>query len=172
MNKYNDGLWQWLWEIDMKQPGIWDQNQLIASLDRTAKKHPKTIFIACHLMQLDYDLTRLGQLFDRNPNLYADIAARYTMVAEIPRFANQFLRKYPDRILYGTDVPYNQVLFSTTFRILETSDEHFYGARPFYGFPTMYYWPLNGLDVPEDILKKIYRDNVLNVIKRAQNNAT
>jgi uncharacterized protein len=171
MTKYNDGLWQWLWEIDMKQPGIWDQNQLVDSLDRTAQKHPKTIFIACHLMQLDYDLTRLGQLFDRNPNLYADIAARYTMVSEVPRFANQFLRKYPDRILYGTDVPYNQVLFSTTFRILETSDEHFYGTRPFYGFPTMYYWPLNGLDLPDDVLKKVYRDNILSVIKKAQNNA-
>jgi uncharacterized protein len=172
MNKYNDALWLWLWEINMKQPGIWDQDQLIESLDRTAKKHPKTIFIACHMANHTYDLTRLGQLFDRNPNLYADLAARYTLVAEIPRFANQFLRKYPDRILYGTDVPYDHVLFSTTFRILETSDEHFYGTRPFYGFPAMYYWPLSGLDVPDDILKKIYRDNVLNVIKKAQNNAT
>ena len=46
-------------------------DELIESLERAVKKHPKTIFIACHLDNLDYDLTRLGQMFDRNPNLYA-----------------------------------------------------------------------------------------------------
>ena len=73
MDKTNDGLWLWIWGIDLKQPGIWGHNQLIESLERTVKKHPKTIFIACHLANLDYDLTRLGQMFDRNPNLFADI---------------------------------------------------------------------------------------------------
>jgi len=41
----------------------------------------------------------------------------------------------------------------------------------FYGFPSMYYWPLNGLDLPDDILKKIYRHNALRAFEQAQRNA-
>lgn len=171
MDETNDGLWLWLWDINLKQPGIWGHNQLIESLERTANKHPKTVFIACHLANLDYDLTRLGQMLDRHPNLFADISARFPMVAEIPRFANQFLQKYPDRVLYATDVAYSQVMFSTTFRILESNDEHFYAPDNVYGFPGMYYWPLHGLGVPDDVLKKVYHNNALDAFNKAQNNA-
>jgi len=76
-------------------------------------------------------------MLDRNPNLYTDIGARYAETACIPRFASQFLDKYADRILYGTDMGYDQELYRTTFRILETADEHFYISsvvlRPSYG---------------------------------------
>ena len=74
------------------------------------------MFIACHLANLEYDLTRLGGMLDRNPNLFLDISARFAEVAPIPRAVNAFLRKYPDRVLYGTDMPYTQKIFSTTFR--------------------------------------------------------
>ena len=51
-------------------------DDLIKSLEATLKRHPKTVFIACHLANLDYDLTRLGQMLNRCPNLFVDIAAR------------------------------------------------------------------------------------------------
>ena len=41
------------------------------------KANPGTIFIACHLANCCSDLNKLGRLFDKYPNLYADIAARY-----------------------------------------------------------------------------------------------
>jgi predicted TIM-barrel fold metal-dependent hydrolase len=130
------------------------------------RKHPRTIFIACHLANLDYDLTRLGQMFDRNPNLYGDIAARFAELAPIPRFVNQFFQKYSDRILYGTDNAYSQSMFSATFRLLETSDEHFYDNA----FRS-YHWPLYGAGLPDDVLKKLYRDNAVAVFRRARSNA-
>lgn len=165
MDNTNDGLMNaWTWRIDDKQPGILGHDGLLASLERTAQKHRKTMFIACHLANLDYDLTRLGQMFDRHPNLYADISARFGEVAPIPRFVNQFFQKYPDRVLYGTDMTYNQRMFSNTFRILETRDEHFYDNY-------QYHWPLYGFGLPDAVLKKVYRENALNVFKRARSNA-
>ena len=77
MDRTNDGLMNgYTWMIKVR-PGMLGHNELIESLERAVAKHPKTIFIACHLMNLDYDLTRLGQMLDRNPNLYGDISARF-----------------------------------------------------------------------------------------------
>jgi hypothetical protein len=169
-DKTNDGYMNgYSWRIDEKQPGILGHNGLIESLERTAKKHPKTIFIACHLMNLDYDLTRLGQIFDRNPNLFVDISARFAETAPIPRFVNQFLQKYPDRVCYGTDMAYTQRMFSTTFRILESQDEHFYERDLNFNFD--YHWPLNGFGLPDALLKKVYSDNARRAFQRARNSA-
>ncbi len=169
MDNTNDGLMNgWTWRIELK-PGVWDHNQLIESLERTAKRHPKTIFIACHLANLDYDLTRLGGMFDRNANLFADISARFAETAPIPSFVNQFLQNYSDRVLYGTDMGYSQEMFSATFRILESHDEHFYGQELNFNFD--YHWPLNGFGLADDVLKKVYHDNALSVFQKAQDNA-
>ena len=167
MDRTNDGLMNgYTWRIDDKQPGILGHNGLIESLESAVRKHPKTTFIACHLANLDYDLTRLGQMFDRNPNLYVDISARFSELGPIPRFVNQFFQKYSDRILYGTDNGYGQSMFSDTFRLLETTDEHFYGS-----FFRQYHWPLYGAGLPDDVLKKLYRDNAVAVFRRARSNA-
>jgi predicted TIM-barrel fold metal-dependent hydrolase len=114
-------------------------------------------------MNLDYDLTRLGQMFDRNPNLYGDISARFGELAPIPRFVTQFIEKYQDRVLYGTDMGYNELMFSTTFRILETHDEHFYVHEMF-----NYHWPLHGFGLPNDVLKKVYAENARKVFQKAR----
>jgi predicted TIM-barrel fold metal-dependent hydrolase len=167
MDLHNDGLMNgYTWRIDDKQPGILGHNGLIESLERATQKHRKTVFIACHLANLDYDLTRLGQMFERNPNLYADISARFAETAPIPRFVNQFFQKYPDRVLYGTDMAYTQRMFSATFRILESQDEHFYEQDLNFNFN--YHWPLYGLGLPDSVLKKVYRDNALRAFRQAQ----
>lgn len=170
MDYTNDGLMNgWTWRIIL-EPGTYDHDQLVNSLENAVKKHHNTLFIACHLCNLDYDLDRLGQMFDRNPNLYADIAARFAETATIPRFVHRFLVKYSDRIVYGTDVTYNEAFFGTTFRILETEDEHFYmrGKVESANFNFNYHWALNGFGLPDDVLKKIYYDNMANIMSRAQ----
>ncbi len=172
MDYTNDGLMNgWTWRIIL-EPGTYDHDQLVNSLENAVKKHPSTLFIACHLCNLDYDLGRLGQMLDRNPNLYADIAARFAETAQIPRFVHRFLTRYPDRIVYGTDVTYDEAFFSATFRILETEDEHFYlrGKVGSANFNFNYHWPLNGFGLPDDVLKKIYYDNMANIMARAQQN--
>ncbi|MGA2143992.1 MAG: amidohydrolase family protein [Bryobacteraceae bacterium] len=166
MDRSNDGLMNgYTWMIEVR-PGMLGHNELIESLERAVRSHPKTIFIACHLMNLDYDLTRLGQILERNPNLYGDISARFGELAPIPRFVSQFMQKYQDRVLYGTDMGYNQRMFSTTFRILETHDEHFYVRELF-----NYHWPLYGFGLPDAVLKKVYGDNARRIFARARGNA-
>jgi predicted TIM-barrel fold metal-dependent hydrolase len=159
MDHSNDGLMNaYRWRLD-NQPDIVGHSGMADILERTVKKHPKTTFIACHFGNLCYDLARLGQLFERYPNLYADISARYAETAAIPRFTSQFYSKFADRLLYGTDMGYNAKMYRITFRILETLDEHFYEREQF-----SYHWALNGFGLPDAVLKKIYRDNALKII--------
>jgi predicted TIM-barrel fold metal-dependent hydrolase len=120
MDKHNDGLMNaYEWRLD-NQPNIVKLPGMIEILDRTASRHRKTTFVACHFANLDYDLAHLGELFDRNPNLYADISARYAETAPIPRFASQFYAKYSDRLVYGTDMGFDKSMYHVTFRILES----------------------------------------------------
>ncbi len=120
MDKTNDGLMNaYEWRLD-NQPNIVGLSGMVEILERTAQRHPKTIFVACHFANLDYDLARLGDVFERNPNLYADISARYAETAPIPRFASQFYAKHADRLVYGTDMGFDKPMYRTTFRILET----------------------------------------------------
>lgn len=168
-DRFNDGLMNgFSWRLDDK-PELMPHNDLIASLENTLKRHPKTVFIACHLVNLDYNLTRLGELFDRYPNLYADISARFAETAAIPRFTAQFLIRYGHRVCYGTDMPYVQEMFSTTFRILESLDEHFYEQDLYFNFN--YHWPLHGFGLPDEVLENVYRKTALSAFKMARDNA-
>jgi uncharacterized protein len=159
MDKHNDGLMNaYEWRLD-NQPNIVKLPGMIEILERTLARHRNTTFIACHFANLDYDLTHLGEVLDRNPNLYADIAARYAETAPIPRFASQFYAKYSDRLVYGTDMGYAQAMYRITFRILESQDEHFYEIDQF-----GYHWPLNGLGLGNEILKRVYHDNAAKLL--------
>lgn len=104
MDRHNDGLMNaYHWRLD-NQPGIVDLSGMVDIFERTLARHRNTTFIACHFMNLDYDLARLGEVLDRHPNLYADISARYAETAPIPRFAAQFYAQHADRLVYGTDM--------------------------------------------------------------------
>ncbi len=151
----NDGLMNAAtWKVDMTKRGILDHDQLVTTLENAVKNNPKTIFIACHLANCCSDLSKLGRLFDGYPNLYADIAARYGEIAPIPRYVHDFIEKYSSRIVYGTDMGTSGKMYKTTFHILETADEHFYERDLF-----NYHWPLYGLSLTDETLKKIYSDN-------------
>lgn len=153
MDSTNDGLMTaFAWRLD-KQKNILTLDQELKALEHALIKHPKTIFIACHFANQVTDLSKLGRLFDKHKNLYADIAARLGEVSTIPRYARSFIEKYNNRLLYGTDNEPDMQMYEMTFRILETNDEHFYN------FDYGYHWCLYGLGLNNETLKKIYRDN-------------
>ena len=164
MDKHNDGLMNaYEWRLD-NQPDIVKLPGMIEILERTLARHRKTTFVACHFANLDYDLAHLGEVFDRNPNLYADISARYAETAPIPRFASQFYAKYADRLVYGTDMGFDTKMYRITFRILESQDEHFYETEQF-----GYHWPLYGLGLSDEVLQRVYHENAARLLAATSN---
>ena len=159
MDSLNDGLMNaYEWRLD-DQPDILDHGEMIGTLENAVKKHSGTTFIACHYANCSYDLNILGNLFDRYPNLYADIGARYAETAPIPRFVNKFFEHYQDRLVYGTDMGLNKSMYEVTFRILESEDEHFYAHELF-----SYHWPLHGYGLDAQVLEKVYRQNAIRIL--------
>ncbi len=159
MDKHNDGLMNAVaWRLD-NQPNIVKLPGMIEILERTLGRHRNTTFIACHFANLDYNLAHLGEVLDRNPNLYADIAARYAETAPIPRFAAQFYARYADRLVYGTDMGFDANMYRITFRILESQDEHFYEIDQF-----GYHWALYGLGLGDNVLKSVYHENAVKLL--------
>ena len=160
MDETNDGLMNaYSWRLD-NQEGIVDHAGMIEILENTLKKNPGTTFIACHLANCCYDLSIVGRLLDIYPNFYIDIAARYGEFAPTPRATRAFFIKYQDRMVYGTDMSIDLEMYRTTFRILESADEHFYDHDRF-----GYHWALHGLELPKGVLKKVYYSNAMKLLK-------
>jgi len=131
---------------------------IIAEQHNVFRRHPKTIFINAHLGWYGNDLKRLGELLDAFPNMYTEIGAVIAELGRQPRYGRGFLIKYQDRVLFGKDswVPEE---YETYFRVLETADDYFPYHKRYHAF-----WRMYGLDLPDDVLKKIYYKNALNII--------
>jgi len=128
-----------------------EQHHLFAS-------HPKTIFINAHLGWLGGNLAELGRLMDQMPNMYTEIGAVLAELGRQPRFARQWFIQHQDRVLFGKDI-WEPTEYHYYFRVLETADEYFDYYRKRHAF-----WKMYGLDLPDDVLKKLYYKNALRII--------
>ena len=127
------------------------------------QRHPKTTFIGAHVGCYAENLAWVGALLDKCPNFYVDIAARIGMLGRQPYTARSFFIKYADRILFGTDSPASVVWYQLYYRFLETDDEYFnyHLEDP----PPEGRWRIYGLNLPEQVLEKIYSRNAQRVLQ-------
>lgn len=132
--------------------------QIISEQHDIFRKHPGTTFINAHLGWLGGDLASLGRLFDEMPNVHTEIGAVLAELGRQPRTARAFFIRYQDRILFGKD-SWAPKEYQVYFRVLETADEYFDYYRRRHG-----HWKIYGLDLPDDVLKKVYYKNALRII--------
>jgi predicted TIM-barrel fold metal-dependent hydrolase/lysophospholipase L1-like esterase len=137
-------------------------DDLVASRLRVVERHPKTTFILAHFADLPDDLKTLSEHLDRLPNAYVEFAGRIAELGRQPFTARDFFLRHQDRVLFGTDgVPPMSELIPH-FRMLETRDEYFpYEDNP---FPPQGFWNINGLDLPDDVLRQVYYENASRAI--------
>jgi predicted TIM-barrel fold metal-dependent hydrolase len=70
---------------------------------------------------------------------------------------------HPDRVLFGIDeFPPEPENYAIYLRFLETADEHFPHSTE--DIPLMGRWAVSGLDLPDDVLEKVYATNALRLI--------
>jgi predicted TIM-barrel fold metal-dependent hydrolase len=134
-------------------PAPWEQ--IIAEQHNMFKKHPETTFINAHMGWYANNLGKLGKLLDEIPNMNVGIGAIIAELGRQPRFAKTFFVKYQNRILFGKD-SWKPEEFPTYFRVLESADEYFPYHKKYHAF-----WPMYGLDLPDEVLKKVYYKNAL-----------
>jgi predicted TIM-barrel fold metal-dependent hydrolase len=132
--------------------------QLIAEQHALFRRHPKTSFIDAHLSWLGNDLARLGALLDELPNVTTEIGAVLAELGRQPRFAREWLIRYQDRVMFGKDA-WEPTEYPYYFRVLETADDYFPYYRRRHAF-----WKLYGLDLPDEVLRKLYFANALRLV--------
>jgi len=138
-------------------PGQPSFEEVQAERDRMFAAHPKTRFIGAHFAYYGHDLARAGALLDRLPNVTLEVSAVLYEFGRQPRAAREFFLEYQDRILFGKD-SYQPQEYPYYWRVFETADEYFDYYRDYHAF-----WKLYGMDLPDEVLKKVYYKNALRV---------
>tara|TARA_B100001173_G_scaffold311589_1_gene329360 strand:- start:479 stop:1621 length:1143 start_codon:yes stop_codon:yes gene_type:complete len=128
------------------------------------ERHKNTTFINAHLGWMGNDLERLGNHLDSFPNVMTEFGAVIAELGRQPKTARQFFIEYQDRIMFGKD-SYNKEEFYTYFRVLESDDEYFNYFRKRHAF-----WKMYGLNLPDEVLKKVYYKNALKLFPSIDKN--
>lgn len=138
------------------------REELHAARKRLFKRHANTTFIAAHFGNDAENLGETAELLEDCPNVVVEFASRISELGRQPYSAREFLLKYQDRVLFGTDGPWPEKRYRFYWRFLETQDEYFpYSEKP---FPPQGFWRIYGVYLPDEVLKKIYFENALRVI--------
>jgi len=135
---------------------------LLDARNRVFARHPGTTFIALHIANHPEDLDDAAAVLDRYPNVVVETGARQADLGRQPRRAREFFLRYQDRILFGTDQSPEEAGYHCWFRFFETADEHF----DYWRAPNQGRWKISGLDLPRDVLEKVYAKNAEGVLAR------
>jgi predicted TIM-barrel fold metal-dependent hydrolase len=155
---------------------------LYKAFERRVARHPHTIFIGVHFGNDPEDPDAVARMLDKYPNLYIDTAARVPEIGRHdPEKMRRFFIKYQDRVLFGTDTGVGETqaemmygsngadppteadekrFFTATWRYFETRDKHFESPTPIQGR-----WKIDGVGLPEAVLRKIYFENASRLLK-------
>jgi predicted TIM-barrel fold metal-dependent hydrolase len=131
---------------------------LMEERDNLFRRHPNTTFVAAHMGWHANDLGRLGRLLRELPNVYTEVGAVLYDIGRQPRTAHDFFVEFQDRILFGKD-SFQPQEYPYYWRVFETEDDYFDYYRDYHAF-----WKLYGIGLPDEVLKKVYYRNALNIM--------
>lgn len=138
---------------------------LLAQRNRMIADHPETTFICPHVANHAEDLTSVAAFMETHPNVIIDFSARIDELGRQPYSARDFLIRYHERVIFGTDMVISPSMYRCYFRFLETRDECF--VYPDYlGRWGHSRWGIYGLHLPDPVLETIYHKNILKLLPR------
>ena len=145
------------------KPGAPSKEQILSARDHVLETNPKLRMVGAHFGSMETDFTRLAATLDRYPNFAVDMASRITYLNRMPRAdAIAFILKYQDRLIYGTDdtiypggdmqrtLRSEEAGYARDWRYLATDKVTSNRGRE-----------VQGLALPESVLRKIYHDNAI-----------
>ena len=140
----------------------YSKQELLDQRDRVIARHPRTTFVCAHVAECGENLARVSEMLETYPNVLVDISARASELGRQPYSARRFFLRFSDRILFGTDLLPEEKMYQLYFRFLETEDEYF--EYPSHA-SRQGRWNIYGLNLPDDVLRKVYRENALRLLK-------
>lgn len=144
------------------------KEQLYAEVDEVLAQHAGLKIILAHFYFLSADLARAGRFFDQHPNVHFDLAPGVEMLYNLsrdPGASRDFVIRYADRIVFGSDLFSNQtveqgrVRAGLVFRWLESDDTFRVPPEADFLLGPPQDGVIRGMSLPDDVLTKIYHDN-------------
>lgn len=137
-------------------------HDLIRQQTRLVTKNHEVTFVIAHMGSWASNLDYVDRLLERAPNVYVDTAAVLPEIGRQPRRFSETVRRYPNRILFGTDLfAGGQLPYEPFFRFMETEDEYFdYNQNHDLSNGQ---WKIYGAGLKPDDMKRIYYENASSV---------
>jgi predicted TIM-barrel fold metal-dependent hydrolase len=140
----------------------------INARDNLLKNNPDLTFIGCHLGSLEWNVDSLALRLDRFPNMAVDMSARICHLqyqsAKDRNKVRDFIIKYQDRLLYGTDEGYsgssNPAGFKEQMHNIWIDDWKYFTSSDEMSSDT-FNGKFLGLKLPREVVDKIYRVNAI-----------
>lgn len=155
-----------------KNPEYPSYEEQMTARDNMLEKFPKMKYVGLHLFSMEYDIEEVAKRLDNYPNTKTDLAERICHIQlqakNDPEKVREFFIKYQDRIIYGTDV-----IDDGSFTSEETAERLKYLWNYHWKFfstsKTMeaeeFKGTFKGLELPEKVLEKIFRDNAIDTYR-------
>lgn len=157
-----------------RHPEYPSYEEQLAARERRLAKHPDLTFVGLHLASLEWSVEKVADWLDMHPNAGVDLAERvchlqHQAVNERSTVLD-FITRYQDRIIYGSDqiddnkkVPAGEMQstirekWHREFRFFaEDSDQTAWNVDQ----------PFRGLGLPDEILRKLFRENAIRYYPR------
>jgi len=146
----------------------------INARDHLLEKHPDLIFVGCHLGSLEWNVDELAKRLDKFPNMAVDMAARICHLqyqsARDRKKVRDFIIKYQDRLLYGTDLSDegSGSVQELSAQIHNTwlEDWKYFATAEKMTAPS-FKGEFEGLQLPKEVVRKIYSENAIRWYKLA-----
>lgn len=150
------------WHLYNK-PGFPAKQQILDARDHVLAENPNLRMIGVHLGSMERDLDNIARHLDKYPNFAVDTAARmeYLMLAPRDKVRN-FLIKYQDRIVYGTDLDVApDAKLEESVKDWESTYERDWKYMATDQTFDLEGHKIQGLSLPEPVLRKIFHGNAL-----------
>lgn len=139
---------------------------IIAARDHMLAKHTNLRVVGAHLGSLEWDVDELAKRLDQFPKFAVDMAARIChFQVQDRQKVRDFILKYQDRLLYATDLGFNNKMdlkeAGEHFKKEWESDWNYFSTGAEMTSPNLN-GPFYGLELDENILRKIYTENAIN----------
>lgn len=146
---------------------------------RMLKRYPNLKFIGLHLASLEWSVQKVGEFLDEFPNAMVDLAERIChlqhQAIDDRDMVYDFLIKYQDRIIYGTDIISGRgsITEDDLPKLQKKYDDHrkFFTTTDLMEVPKVY-GKFRGLGLPETVVQKIYVHNALRAYTKMKSVST
>jgi len=143
--------------------GVVPWSDMLDQLERRIARHPRTTFVSVHFGNAAEEPDRVARMLRTYPNLYIDTAAR---IPEFGRHPAEKMRAFflPGDLVLGSggdELPKPEeidLFFRSSYRYFQTS-EILPSPTPIQGR-----WTINAINLPREVLEKIYFRNAQKVM--------